>query len=107
MFLHGIVLHIGRFQGLLVQIQFFVMRGELLVMCHGFLLSKNIHGLQVSQAVGQDFHGLFELKELGHQILFGGSRVAGEDVVEALGVVSHYCDFKCKLRISMINYILL
>ena len=87
-----------------MQIQPFEILIDFLVICHGFLLSETINGLHVSQAVGQDFHGLFKLEELGNQILFGGSLVAVEDVVKALGVVSHYYDCcRCKLRISMIN----
>ena len=84
------MLYIARFQGLIVQIQPFEVLIDFLVICHGFLLSKSIDCLHVSQAVGQDFHGLLELEELAYQILLGRSLVAGEDVVKALDVVSHY-----------------
>ena len=84
------MLSITRLQGLIVQIEPFEVLIDFLKICQGFLLSKSIDGLHVSEAVGQDFHGLLELEELANQILFGGSLVAGEDVVKALGVVSHY-----------------
>ena len=81
---------ITRLQGLIVQIQPFEVLIDFLIICQGFLLSKTIHCLHVSEVVGQDFHGLLELEELADQILFGRSLVAGEDVFKALGVVSHY-----------------